>query len=252
MLRSMGLIILLIAVAFGLDRLNLALKASPPVMRAETSGILYAAGFDAFADEWEIFDDGELSARVVADDPATAGIRLRAEKSGVAVSSAARWHFADFDYSVMAAAVGGPENNGYGVVFRYINPDNAYAFHISSDGYYRVVRTINGVSKDLSTWIRSDLIQLGIGGVNTLRVTGEGDTFQFFINDQQVSVCIPDDPTGTSTYSAGQCVGGQMVDSLTDSAFSTGRIGVTVSTPGDPDVEAAFDNVVVLVPMGGE
>lgn len=248
MLRSIGLILLLAAAAFGLDRLNITLKAAPPVMTADAGEVLYAAGFDALADDWTTFDDGELSARIVADDPTTAGIRLRAEKSGVAVSSTARWHFADFDYTVMAAAVGGPENNGYGVVFRYTNPDNTYAFHISSDGYYRVVRTVGGVSKDLSAWIRSDLINLGIGGVNTIRVVGQGASFQFFINGQQVQVCIPDTPTGTSTYSAGQCVGGQMLDTLTDSALTTGQIGVTVTTPDAPDVEAAFDNVVVLQP----
>jgi len=27
---------------------------------------------------------------------------------------------------------------------------------------------------------------------------------------------------------------------------------VTVSTPGEPDVEAAFDNVLVLMPENGE
>jgi hypothetical protein len=248
MLRSIALIVILAATAFGLDRLNIALKAAPPVMSGDAGAVLYAAGFDALAEEWQTFDDGELSARVVADDPTAAGIRLRAEKMGVAVSSAARWHFADFDYSVMAAAVGGPENNGYGVVFRYTNPDNTYAFHISSDGYYRVVRTVDGVSKDLSTWIRSDLINAGIGAVNTVRVIGEGGTFQFFINEQPVQVCLPDDPTGTSTYAGGQCVGGQMLDTLTDSSFPSGKVGVTVSTPGDPDVEAAFDNVVVVMP----
>ncbi len=252
MLRSFALTLLLVAAAFGLDRLNIALKASPPVMTAAPGAVLYAAGFDALADDWETFDDGQLSARIIDDDLATAAIKLGAEKSGVAVSSAAHWHIADFDYSVMAAAVGGPENNGYGVVFRYTDPNNAYAFHISSDGYYRVTRTVGGVSKDLSTWISSDLINPGFGAVNTLRVIGVGGVFRFFINAQAVQVCLPDDPTGTSTYSAGQCVGGQMSDTLTDTTFPTGKIGVTVSTPGDPDVEAVFDNVLVLMPKNGE
>jgi len=252
MLRSFALTLLLIAATFGLDRLNTALKASPPVMTTSAGQVLYAAGFDALPEDWDTFDDGELSARIVADDPATAGIRLRAEKSGVAVSSTARWHFADFDYSVMTAAVGGPENNGYGVVFRYANPDNTYTFIISSDGYYSVERTLNGQPVRLSAWVRSDTVNAGIGAVNTLRVVGIGNAFRFYINGQAVQVCIPNDPGGISTYSGGQCVGGQMLDILTDSTFPTGKIGVMVSTPGDPDVEAAFDNVLVLMPENGE
>jgi len=252
MLRSLALIVLLIVAALGLDRLNTALKASPPVMTVAPGTVLYAAGFDALAEDWDTFDDGELSARIVADDPATAGIRLRAEKSGVAISSSERWYFADFDYSVMMAAVGGPENNGYGVVFRHINPDNTYAFTISSDGYYSVERTLNGQAVRVSDWIRSDTVNTGIGAVNTVRVVGVGGSFRFFINSQAVQVCIPDDRNGISTYSGGKCVGGQMLETLTDSTFPSGKIGVTVSTPGEPDVEAAFDNVLVLMPENGE
>lgn len=248
MVRSLALIVLLTVAAFGLDRLNTTLKASPPIMTGDVSDVLYAAGFDALADEWQTFDDGELSARILADDPATAGIRLRAEKAGVAVSSVARWHFADFDYTILAAAVGGPVDNGYGVVFRYRDPQNTYAFHISSDGFYRVVRTVNGVSKNLSTWIPSPLIQTDFGVPNTLRVVGEADSFQFFINGERVQVCIPDNPDGESTYSSLNGCAGQLLDSLMDSTFPSGQIGVTVTTPGEPEVEAAFDNVVVLVP----
>lgn len=252
MLRSLILSVLLAAAAFGLDRLDDALAANPPVMTAAPGEVLFAAGFDALAEDWEIFDDGELSARVVADDPATAGIRLRAEKAGVAVPSAARWHVADFDYTVMAAAVGGPVDNGYGVVFRYRDPRNTYAFHISSDGYYSIERTLNGQSERLSAWIASDVVNPGIGAVNTLRVVGVGDSFRFWVNGESVMLCIPDDSAATSTYAGGQCVGGQMRDSLSDAAFPTGRLGVTVITPGGADVEAAFDNVVVRAPVGEE
>lgn len=249
MWRSVVLTVVLVGAAFGLDRARGWLLDNPPSLPPVQAGaVLFAAGFDSLPEDWQTFDDGELSARVVADDPATAGIRVRAEKAGVTVVAPARWRFADFDYRVMGAAVGGPVDNGYGVVFRYRDPANHYAFYVSSDGYYKVTRTQGGQTTDLSTWIDSPVIAQGIGGVNTLRVVGVGGSFRFEVNGESVPVCVPDDPDGVSTYAGGQCVGGQLRDSLTDAAFASGQVGVAVITPSEADVEAAFDNVVVTQP----
>jgi hypothetical protein len=248
MRRSLALSLILAAAAFGLNRWAALLAATPPVMTAAAGEVLYATGFEAWHDDWQTFDDGQLSARIEAADPASAGMRVRAEKAGVSVSSTVRWQFADFDYSVMTAAVGGPVDNGYGVVFRYRDPANHYAFYVSSDGYYKVVRTLNGQSVDLSAWMESPLVNPGLGAVNTLRVVGVGDTFRFYLNGQAVPVCVPDDPAGVSTYAGGACIGGALRDTLTDGALPSGRIGVAVITPAEPDVEAAFDNVLVRMP----
>jgi hypothetical protein len=167
--------------------------------------------------------------------------------SGNPPFSTASPHFGDFDLSVMARPVAGPINNGYGVVFRLQDPQNFYWFLISSDGYYQVQGWVNDEEKDLSAWIESPLIHQGLDVENQLRVIGVGGQFQFFINGEQVQVCVPDDPAGESTY-FNECVDGQMLDTLVDGSIPAGQLGVVARTFSEPGVEVEFDNVLVYGP----
>jgi hypothetical protein len=207
--------------------------------------LLYVAAFDDFLDEWEQ-DTGRNSQQVV---DGAMQIEIGTEKQVVWSPAAPR--FSDFDATVVASAVDGPEDNGYGLIFRLSDDRQSfYMFLVSSNGYYKVERYLSEQApKPLSNWINSEIINTGIDASNRLRVVAKGDTFTFFINDQPVQLCIPNDPEAESTYRGGICIQGEMHDSLTDASLTTGRLGVVAITEiGAPDVVAQFDNLVVYSP----
>jgi hypothetical protein len=231
------------------------------IIAGDSGSLLYAASFDGgrsdgFNGDWSQYP-GRLSAQIASGQMQ---ISIGGEESGA--YSVALPHFGDFDLRVEAQATAGPIDNSYGVVFRLQNKDNTaveddnyYLFLISSDGYYEVSRAINGKQKELSTWISSAAVNQGMNAVNRLRVTAKGNQFHFFINDQPVNLCIPDDPNAQSTVNpvSGDCMGGAMKDSLTDDSIPNGQIGVVAKSTdtGGAGVVAAFDNLLVYAPSGG-
>ncbi|MCS7072170.1 MAG: DUF1080 domain-containing protein, partial [Anaerolinea sp.] len=180
------------------------------VVDGQGGAILFIDGFDdapLFNAFWDQYDDGQLSASIH-----DSGLTLRIDRAGAAAFSRAHVHFRDFDLRVRLMAVDGPIDNGYGVIFRFQDNDNNliaddryYAFQISSDGYYRLVSRTTGEEREISTWIPSAIVRPGLNVSNEIRVTAQGDRFQFFVNDQIASLCIPDNPAGRSVYFMDTC-----------------------------------------------
>ncbi|MFN8451713.1 MAG: hypothetical protein U0521_24755 [Anaerolineae bacterium] len=228
------------------------------VVTGDAGALLYVASFDGgaadgFNADWEQYA-GRLSAQLDAGQ-----LQIAVGDISTGAYSVAAPHFGDFDLRVDARAVDGPVDNGYGVVFRLQNKDNTlveddnyYLFLVSSDGYYQVSRSVDGNVKILSDWIAAPQINQGMDAVNHLRVVAQGDQFRFFVNDQPLQVCIPDDPDAQSTLNplTGDCMDGAMLDTLTDATIPNGQIGVVAqATPsGGEGVVAAFDNLFVYAP----
>lgn len=213
------------------------------IVPADAGGLLYAAAFDGFLDEWEQYEDGQLTA--AAEDGVFRLVLDAPEKVPYSVAS---HRFTDFDLRVTAQALEGPLNNGYGVVFRLVNPDNNYQFLVSSDGYYAVKRVLNGEERFLSAWIDSPIVNQGMDAPNHLRVVARGDQFQFYVNDELVELCIPIEADAISTYSGGTCYGGTMENTLIDSSIDAGRLGVIAESFNEPGVVVEFDNLLVFAP----
>jgi hypothetical protein len=241
-------LVLLLGAAYGLNRLTADWHYILPVQAGE---VAYISTFDDFTDDWSLYQ-GRLSAQVT-----DSSLQLTADDVFKKPFSVTRQHWGDFDLRVHTHPAAGPLNNGYGVIFRLQDKgnnspddDDFYLFLISSDGYYQVVRSIAGDQKELSAWIPSPLVNQGLGVNNTVGVVAIGDTFRFYVNDQPVQLCIPDDVTGVSTYDErrGGCIGGQMVDTLIDASIASGKLGVAVQTFDEPGVVVNFDNVLVVGP----
>jgi hypothetical protein len=217
------------------------------VLSGAPGTLLYAATFDDFGDEWQQYT-GRLEAQLVGGR-----LQLKIDDVKSVPYSVAKPYFGDFDVRVEGRALAGPLNNGYGITFRLQDPDNQYLFLVSSDGYYSVRRKVNGVERELSTWIDSPVVHQDndrlMGSANRLRVVAQKDRFQFYVNDQRVKLCVPDDPSGVSTYSEGTCVQGKMVDTLVDDSLSVGHLGVAAQSFDDPGVVVDFDNFVVAAPQ---
>lgn len=219
------------------------------VVPAEPGALLYATGFE----DGPANDDWEQTVRQAKSQEIVDGrMRLTVNESLDGVFSAAGPYFGDFDLVVEATTLDGPLDNGFGVVFRVRDDANYLMFLISADGFYRVKRVRGGFTRVISNWHGSPHIETGIGAVNQLRVTGQGDAFRFYINGQPVELCIPDDPEASSTPLAdGRCLDGQWVTTLTDASFADGRLGVTVEIDQaqPPGVVVGFDNFVVTGPQ---
>ena len=218
------------------------------VISPKADDVLYATTFNdgKYADDWSIQD--RRGATIEATDDLLRLSFAEFTQQRELLRASPPFLFSDFDLRVDAAAVGGELNNSYGVIFRQIDDGTFYAFYISSDGWYSIWRVTGSSPFALSAWIPSDAINQGTNGEqNQIRVLAEADTFQFFVNDQLLMLCIPDNPGGESTYTS-ECVDGTMQDTLTDDTIPVGRVGVIIETivPGEISVE--FDNFVLLPP----
>jgi hypothetical protein len=251
-LKQVLVIILLAAIFGGLVFINRALAGKHYVVSGSPGELLYAESFDNPA-AWGQYDDGQLAAQSV-----DGVMQVSVNSPNAGAFSSATPYFGTIDFSATATAVEGPVDNGFGVIFglqsqdnQRVGDDSYFLFLVSSDGYYRVTRTEAGQERIISNWIQSDVVNSGLDERNSLRVVAQDGVLRFYVNDQPVQLCVPDDPAGISTYlpSLG-CVDGQMLDSLVDSTYTDGQIGVVAQSTatGGPGVVVDFDNVVVLAP----
>lgn len=247
-MRRLLIFITLIVILIAVFRLSQLAGDWHYILPNDPGALLYVASFDGPSDDWEQYE-GRQSAQVVDGQ-----LTLTQSVDGASIYSAASPYIRDFDITVDVRVRGGvfdgQNNNAYGIIFRQKDRDNYYVFLVSSDGTYRIKRVLDNSSRFLSTWIETPAIDTEIGAVNRLRVIGQGDKFQFFINDQQVRVCIPDDPSALSTFYLGECLEGQLLDTLQDDSISYGRLGVAIELDRSQteDVIVSFDNVIIYGP----
>lgn len=130
----------------------------------------------------------------------------------------------NIDFQVEGEKLGGPDDNSFGVIFRFQDSDNYYTYEVSSDGFYVVNKFADKTWTQLIEWSSSPLIKTGYDK-NQIAVEMMGNHYSFFIN-------------------------GVQVDSITDDTFSGGRIGLIASSYSEPDVSVGFDNVLVRAPGG--
>lgn len=118
----------------------------------------------------------------------------------------------------------GPDDNDYGLICRYRDDNNFYAFLISSDGYAGVVKVKDGdyhiLSGDQMQY--SEAIRRG-RAQNRLQAICNGSVMTFSVNGIQLFA-------------------------VTDEDFSSGDVGVIAGAYDTAGVEILFDNFAVLKP----
>ena len=129
--------------------------------------------------------------------------------------------FGDVAIEVDATIVDYPEAGGeIGIVTRRDGQDY-YRFVISQHGFYQLQKHEEAGWTALTEWIESSAINQGAGAVNRLRVDCEGQSLRFYAN-------------------------GTFLDWVTDEAFASGEIGLSVGSYEDGGgVHAVFDNLVL-------
>lgn len=133
--------------------------------------------------------------------------------------------FEDFELTVEARKVSGPDDNEMGVMFRFQDIENFYLYNISSDGYYQLRKREGGEFTDLVRWTRTGAIHQGKAR-NLLKVVCVGEEISLYVNDTLLSV-------------------------VRDGTFPRGRIALSAGTLEQGEVQVAFDNLVVRRPGVG-
>lgn len=193
-------------------------QADESTARASEVKQLYAAQHVPFyVDDgtWNV-DDSEGVQRSVA----AGAYRLRIDAEETVAWSTSQLEAGDFYLEAATIHAGGPLNNEFGVIFRYQDDDNFYAYSISSDGYYRLDRKEAGEWSSLITWTESGAIHTGENSFNLLGLLVEG---------AQIALLVNDTPLAT----------------FTDAAFASGAIGATAGTYDEAGVEIAYDDVTL-------
>ncbi len=129
--------------------------------------------------------------------------------------------------SATTRKINGPDDNAFGLICRYQDPNNFYLFVISSDGYYAIGKVQSGINQIIyltggGEYQFSETIQQGVQE-NTLRATCEGDQLTLTVN-------------------------GILLDTAQDSTFSSGDIGVGLTAFEEGTAVVEFDNIRAVTP----
>ena len=179
----------------------------------------YEETFDELG-KWRTGNDADAVGQVV-----DGAYNMSVDADDVTIWTTAGESFADGIYQVEATQVDGPDNNGYGMVFRLDDSkDDFYIFKISGDGYVWIGRYHSGGAEAEPLvgewWFESPAVNRGVNQTNVLKVNAEGGNMIFFVNNQEVG-------------------------RVTDNNFASGDIGLLVETLGQGGVQIQFDNFTV-------
>ena len=182
---------------------------------AQTPKLPYSDTFDDPKSGWTITSDLSGDARYDGGR-----MRIVVKNENLTIWSTAGKVFGNGVYAIDAQPIGGPQDNGFGVLFRVTDRQNFYHFEISSDGYWRAGITKDGKWANWGDWMQHPAIRTG-GDVNRIRIVMQGPKFDFYVNDQ-------------------------LIHSRQDDSFAQGDIGVMALTVIDqPGTDVAFDNASV-------
>jgi hypothetical protein len=206
---------------------NLAVTPMPdstsiplPIPSATPNAVLFelsdftdtSCNVDSTADVERFVENGQYNMRVLTP-------------SYVAWSECTNDEYTDFVVEVDAAQVSGPDNNTYGIIFRYgADAKEFYAFLISGDGFY--VFTVDGAERTepeiLVKWAESSAIKKG-AQTNHLKVVAVGGSMKYYVNDQ-------------------------LLGEVQDTRFSMGTVGFFVGSLDEGGVKVSFDNLKISQP----
>ncbi len=187
-----------------------------------TSGLSAIVGDLLYEDD---FGDADSGWDVFAGDDQTVGyeggryVIVINATDWMSWGNAYQWFGDGIVVEVDATKIGGPDDNGYGIVFGYQDVENFYRYEIASDGYYRLGKYVANEWIELIPWMETDQVNPG-EDTNSIAVEMGGGTIWLYAN-------------------------GTLLDSAVDRTFSDGDIGLVASSFGQPGVQIAFDDLRV-------
>jgi len=195
--------------------LTLGVTACSSISGPQTTPLPYSDDFSDAKSGWQTSAD--LSGDVTYEN---GRLRIIVKNENMNIWSTAGKSFADGVYQIDAQPIGGPQDNGFGALFRLVDRKNFYYFVISSDGYWQAGLTKDNKMTSWADWQQHPAIKVG-GETNRIRIVMKGAKFEFYVNDQ-------------------------LIGSREDASFTAGDIGAMALTVIDqPGTDVAFDNASV-------
>lgn len=197
--------------------------AIPPPSRTSTAtplpsgSLLFGDDFSDPSSGWTMFS-GENTEKGYADGE----YYVVVNKQDAVSWGSPGGSFSNLRLEVDARKVAGPDDNSFGVVVRRRDDDNLYLFQISSDGYYKVLKQVNGEWQSLVDWKTSPHINQGDSS-NHISLVADGPNFSFYVNYRHLA-------------------------DVTDSSFGEGGIGLLAGAFDEAGVRIHFDNLEVWGP----
>ena len=132
--------------------------------------------------------------------------------------------FIDTRIEVDATKNGGPVDNDFGIICRYIDSSQFYFGGVSSDGYYGIMKMTSDGSKPIGkdSMLESDKISQGVA-TNHIRFDCVGSTLTLYVNNSQI-------------------------DQQTDADYTAGNVGLLAGTFATGGTDILFDNFYVYKP----
>lgn len=184
------------------------------------NGLLFLDDFSHTGKGWDIWEKEDGSTINYYED----GLVFIINSANYDYVSTPRGEFGDVRVETVVKKLTGPDDNTFGLVCRFQDEHNYYAFLISSDGYYGILRVkaqqyhlLTGDSMQFSSRVRQG------DAPNHLRADCDGKDLTFYINEYELT-------------------------NVSDDSFPSGGIGLTAGIYDAPGVVIWFDNFVALTP----
>ncbi len=188
--------------------------------RCSTDRALLVDNFNDDACGWDEYAEEAASAGLAASE-----YFIAVHQPNTSAVSLPGGDYSNLEIVVDVRQASGSANNNYGLLCRYRDMDHFYAFLISSDGYYAIVRVAGGgtykiLSGDGIHLLPSEAINTEAGATNEVSAVCDGDTLTLFVNGRQLT-------------------------SVSDSELTSGDVGFIASTYEEAAIEIRFDNLRV-------
>ncbi len=216
-MKKIALALALTVLLAGCSLPSLDQKANAAV---QSGDILFKDDFSDPSSGWETWN--EPSGSMVAYQ--NGGLRIYIAEKQYDFWSRPGKRVSDVRLEVDAIKLGGPDDNDFGLICRYQDRDNFYAFLASSDGYAGILKVKEGKYMVIGgpEMTYSDSIRRG-AAQNQLRADCSGRTLNFYVNGQKVLEAM-------------------------DQEFKTGEIGLIAGTGESAGADLYFDNFKAYKP----
>ena len=185
----------------------------------ESGDVLFFDDFSARA-SWDTWNEEQSIV-----DYSSGGLRFFINQPNYDYWSILDEYFEDTKIDVDVSKVNGPEDNSFGVLCRYKNQKNYYQFLVSSDGYFGIVKVLDGQRSVISSeqLQYDEVIVSGNGGLNHIQAVCLGSSLTLSIN-------------------------GVLLASAYDTDLIEGKVGLAAGTNAERAVDVLFDNFRVTQP----
>lgn len=181
---------------------------------------IYEDDFSNPASGWETWSDANGSFVAYQNG----GLRILVKDSQFDYWSRPGKRFVDARVEVDAIKLAGPNDNDFGLICRYQDRNNFYAFLASSDGYAGILKVEDGKYKVIS---------------------GPELGYTSALHQNEALNHLQADCIGASLALS---INGQVAAQVQDNSFAAGEVGVIAGTTATPAVDIFFDNFVVSKP----